>query len=219
MRADRPCSNTPKYPDFLRVANKEQRTYFAFAGTRNPMDVAVTRYHKLRSDHGGEFSGDNYRANRGGHVVANTVRQFQAIQERNLDFSEWFRIVSRYPFDSRGSPEPADFDALIRFEHLQEDYSKVLRHLGITQIRPIPSANRTAGRDSDWLRYYPPELRARAKVCFGPYMRRWGYEFPEDWGTEPLSSWNRVRFSLARAYRRVQHRRISPKSPGQLSEV
>jgi len=127
--------------------------------------------------------------------------------------------VYRFPFDSKRSPEPADFDALIRFEHLQEDCSKVFQHLGITQVRPIPSANRTAGRDSDSLRYYPPELRARAMVCFGPYMRRWGYEFPEDWGTELLPSWNRVRFTLAGAYRRIQHRRISPKLPKQLSQI
>ncbi len=201
-----------QFQDFLRVANEEERRYFVFAGSRSPLDVAVTRYYKLRNDHAAMYSAEKYRADHGGHVIANTTRQFLAIREQHLGFTEWFRMVSRYPYDSRGSPDPSHFDMVIRFENLHEDCAELFRRLGIDQVRPIPSSNRTVGREKDYLRYYPPELHARAKACFGPFMRRWGYSFPADWGPETMTWWHDWGFLLARTYRRMQHRLLSKRA-------
>jgi len=44
------------YPEFLRVATDDEKTYFAFSTIRNPLDQAVSRFFKLKTDHKGQFS-------------------------------------------------------------------------------------------------------------------------------------------------------------------
>ena len=43
--------------------------------------------------------------------------------------------------------------------------------------------NKTPGRKKDFWSYYESDkAKRRAKFVFGPFMRHWGYEFPESWG-------------------------------------
>src|SRR5262245_27774439 len=39
------------YGEFLRLASRDQRTYFVFGTVRNPLDLAVTEYFKLKTNH------------------------------------------------------------------------------------------------------------------------------------------------------------------------
>jgi hypothetical protein len=52
-------------------------------------------------------------------------------------------------------------------------------------IRPLPLRNTTARKDRRFEDWYEVNLRPHAVRVFGPYMRRWGYEFPPDWPKMP----------------------------------
>jgi hypothetical protein len=71
-------------------------------------------------------------------------------------------------------------DQLIRFEHLQQDFSQTLARLGLEQVGPLPVVNKTGERGT-YLDHYPPAIREHAARVFGPFMRRWGYPLPQDW--------------------------------------
>ncbi|MBK9554266.1 MAG: hypothetical protein IPO47_00270 [Bacteroidetes bacterium] len=78
---------------------------------------------------------------------------------------------------------------LIRFEHLVEDYRKVFTAVGLPITRDLPQANKTPEKKADFWSYYTSdEAKRRAKFVFGPFMRYWGYSFPESWASvkEPI---------------------------------
>ena len=78
-------------------------------------------------------------------------------------------------------PAHADFDYVIRFENIQSDFAKVLEKLNIEQKRDLPTRNKTQGK-KDFASYYDtPEMRARAVYIFGPFMKKWNYDFPQEW--------------------------------------
>ena len=39
-----------RYHEFLKAASAEEKNYFVFSGIRNPLDVAVTIYIKVRNE-------------------------------------------------------------------------------------------------------------------------------------------------------------------------
>ena len=74
--------------------------------------------------------------------------------------------------------------------------------LDIEPIRPLPHVNSTARRTRSYFTYYStPESVARAKWVFGPFMKEWGYWFPQEWGDINLSRWNQVEYSFLNVFR------------------
>jgi hypothetical protein len=163
------------YAAFLRVATPEQKRYFVFSGMRNPLDERVSLYWKYRTDHHRKYS------RRYGRMAERQQRAFHEVASEHADFATFLRHYHRRPYDNDMLVHHARMDDLIRFENLQDDFARVLRRLGLEQVRPLPVVNPTSGR-GDWLAYYTPELRSHAVRVFGPFMRRWGYELPPEWG-------------------------------------
>jgi hypothetical protein len=190
------------YHEFLRGASEDERKYFVFAGMRNPLDIIVTRYFKLKTNHGGFFTNPDHWRKNGGHVNGRAVREYRFIQERSADFQAYFRGFHWYPFDSWGCPSPADFDFVIRYENLQADFSEFTKRIGIAQIGPLPLVNKTAERQDDFLSYYTPEIRKLAVWVFGPYLKLWGYQFPADWQVDNIPLWHEWAFRLLRFVRK-----------------
>ena len=106
----------------------------------------------------------------------------------------WYRA----PFDSWASPDQAKFNSVIRFEELQADFARTLGEIGLTVVRDLPAANTTPGRERNWLQYYTPRAQHRAIWIFGPYMRRWGYPFPSEWGNVSVPIASEAYYRLAR---------------------
>ena len=197
------------YADFLRVATPEQKRYFVFSGIRNPLDEAVSLYFKFRTDHKAKYT-------TGAQAQTLSQRQIEAyalVVGEQADFDRFIRRFYRRPFDNETLIYHHHMDEIIRFEHLQEDFSRTLARLGLEQIRPLPLVNKT-GQRGDYLDYYPPSLRPQAARVFGPYMRKWGYDLPAEWTgiTVPRSSF--VLFRLLGAWRYVYRRYLrSPTNP------
>ncbi|HXG40434.1 MAG TPA: sulfotransferase family 2 domain-containing protein [Candidatus Limnocylindrales bacterium] len=198
------------YGEFLRIARPEQRRYFVFSAIRNPLDDAVSRYFKLKTDHKQRFTGRQGRHKR----LVNRIideRMYRYLERTNADFPTFFLHFYRLPYDTWASLDHERFDYVMRFERLAEDFETVLRTIGIEPQRPLPIVNRTSGRDRNFAVYYPPETWQRARRVFGPYMERWGYEFPAEWNLEPPSTLHRAEYRLFSALAGVYWRLIRPR--------
>lgn len=161
------------YAAFLRAATPEQRRYFVFSGIRNPLDEAVSLYFKYKTDHKG-----NYTARL--PIMSERQREAFEVVTEEADFASYLRRFYRRPYDNDTIVYHRHMDHLVRFEHLQEDFSLALQRLGLEQVRPLPMINPTGERGT-YLDYYPKDLRPHAARIFGPFMRKWGYVLPREW--------------------------------------
>lgn len=175
------------YRDFLKQASKDEKEYYVFSSIRNPMDKILSLYFKYTTDHRRYDDPETYR--RDNALIAwLLMSQYRFVNRNNASFADFFRRFYRLPYDDWSSLDHEKMDFVLRFENLSEDFETVLRRIGITPVRPLPVINKTASRSKDFWNYYDPEIRGRAEWVFGPYFRRWRYEFPEDWETKGYRS-------------------------------
>lgn len=193
------------YHRFLAIATPEQRRYFVFSGIRNPLDEVVTCYFRYKTDHRRYSDRTKWRRN-GGSISDDSVRRYLFVQQNEADFAAYLRRFHRWPYDTWAALDHRSFDHVIRFERLQEGFAEVLALLGIERTRPLPSANRTAERSRSFTEYYPPALRPYAARIFGPYMEKWGYEFPREWGEVRVPRRSRLLFRVLGPLRRARWR-------------
>jgi hypothetical protein len=185
------------YAEFRKIAKPEQQDYFIFAAIRNPLDCIVSSYFKLRSDHKGVFSDPDSTAK----LVTDysDIQRYQVIKGQNLDFEGYFLRYIRKPYSDMLDLSGKHLDFLIRFENLQNDFSEVLEKLQIKQVRPIPERNKTEGKGNSFVDYYTPKTIERAKRVCGSYMKKWGYEFPPEWGEHHPTSFEELQYQILKA--------------------
>lgn len=195
-----------RYGEFLRTANAAQRDYFVFSCIRNPLDEAVSIYARLRSNHRNAYTLPRK------WVRPSDIALFQWIRDTDADFPAFFNRVYRLPYDNWSTEAHRQFDYIIRFERLEEGFEEVLRRLGLEQVRPLPRVNSTAAKERSFADYYTPAIIPKAVATFGPFMRRWGYEFPQEWGPTRVPALAQAEFSVLSAVRRgrAQYRRLMP---------
>jgi hypothetical protein len=201
-------SKHSNYYQFLRTASDEEKHFFAFSCIRNPLDVAVTKYFKYKSDHRNTYTDARKRAKHKGvgHYIDKKI--FDFVQKTEADFATFFMTFYRIPYNSWANLHHKEFDFIIRFENLADDFAQALDMIGIEAKRPLPTVNKTDGRKRDFALYYSPEAVKRAKRIFGPYMKEWGYEFPPEWGDVSLSRWNEMEFRLTSLLMKVYWRHL-----------
>jgi hypothetical protein len=210
------------YSQFLEIASEEEKQYFVFAGVRNPLDVAVTKYMRYKTNHNQIYTTPRQLVEHGGSVSWYDLMVFRFTQRSNSDFAAYFRIFHRLPYSdavSRDAKEHAQF--IIRFEHLQEDFAEVLRRLGIEQKRPLPQVNKTKAKETDFLSCYSSDITQQATQVFGPYMEEWGYQIPPEWDTGSVSTLSRLNYQMVNTLRDFYWKRVkwSPRFYGRLSRL
>lgn len=189
------------YEDFLRMATPEEKGYFVFSCIRNPLDYAVSQYFKYVTDHKHKYTDPN-RVQRMKGIVAQLYRQrFEFVRREQPTFAEYFVKYYRTPYSNWSSLSHKDFDFIIRFEHLQEDFAEALRRIGLELVRPLPHTNPTAKKSQDYIKYYTSDIIAHAKWVFGPYMKQWNYEFPSEWGNTIVEPLNQLQFNFLNIFR------------------
>lgn len=181
-----------RYGQFLRIATAEERDYFVSSCIRNPLDEAVSLYFRYKTDHDSRYSKPR------GTVTSSDVDLFRWIQRSGADFPTYFRRAYRrpLPYDNFSREAHTQFDFVMQFDNLKEDFATVLGMLGIEPKRPLPIVNRTTLRRTDFASYYPPELIPRARWVFGPFLEQWGYRLPPGWGSFPAPITARVAFRV-----------------------
>lgn len=205
------------YDEFSRQATPDEKRYFVFATMRNPLDAAVSHYFKLKTNHNGAFTDPQALVEM--RVDRADLEKFRFIQETDASFADYFRRYHRNPFEGMIDHSANDLDFVIRYEHLQEDFSQVLNRLGLTQARPIPIINKTQERRSEWQTYYTADIIEQAKAKFGPAMRRWSYDFPVEWGPAKTSLPDELAYRTLALGRRIylNHFRYNPGLAGRIA--
>lgn len=196
-----------RYEDFLKIANPEEKKYFVFSCIRNPMDDVVSIYTKYKTDPR-EWYTDPEKIQRFNPLERYTNKKlYEFIQNNNADFSDFFLKFYRIPYNNWSELSHHKFDFIIRFENIQNDFAKALELIGIEQIRPLPLKNKTPGREKKFLTYYnTPVVIKRAKHVFGPFMKKWGYEFPPEWEDYNVSWLQQTEFKFYNLPRRLYWR-------------
>ncbi len=190
------------YHEFRRIADSDEKDLFIFSCIRNPLDEAVSAYFRLKQNRPGDDSDSKQLRKQGGHLSHADLQGFQFLQESGADFAQFFRKfykpwkIHRYPYDNWSSLDHKNFDYIIRFENLEADFAEVLKRLSIRQKRPLPLLDQTNGNLADYQSFFTPDIRARAKRIFGPFMQKWGYDFPEEWQDGPVTPLNNLHFRL-----------------------
>ena len=185
------------------MASADEREYFTFSAVRNPLDIAVTRYVRLKDDVQGLYRDPTKVAVRNSLASRIERRIYAWVQRTDADFERFLRRWYLLPYDTWTTLDHDSMDAVIRFESLTADFDATLERIGITRVRALPVRNATPGRDRDWERHYTPGAIRRAIWVFGPYMERWGYAFPESWGAVRVPWWSRVLYRVAHLARSV----------------
>jgi hypothetical protein len=190
------------YSDFLRVATADEKTYFAFSGIRNPLDVTVSRYTQVLTDARQRFTDEQKRQRRTSLPEKIENRVFEWVHRTGADFEQFLLHWYWLPYDTWSSMDHRRLDHVIRFESLADDFEEVLRRIGLDPVRPLPARNVTPGRRRSFEEYYEsPAARRRAAWVFGPYMEEWGYDFPVSWGDVDVPAWSRAALKVLRQYR------------------
>ncbi|MGQ0608709.1 MAG: sulfotransferase family 2 domain-containing protein [Chloroflexota bacterium] len=201
------------YLEFARQASADERTYFVFSGIRNPLDDAVSRYFKLKTDHKQRFSDpDQHQRRRSPLNSLLDRRMFEYLKRTDADFSTFFLHFYVLPYDTWASLSHEQFDHLIRFENLSEDFDTALRRIGIDPVRRLPHVNPTGQRARSFADYYSPAAIRRARRVMGPYMERWGYDFPESWHVPRPTRLHRLGYQGFSRVAQVYWRALRPRA-------
>ena len=179
---------------FMACATKGERSYFKFAAIRHPLDAVVTDYFKLKGNHKGQYTNPEAFIENGGHVTVEHRTRFTFTQGRNVTFAAFFREFHNRPYNNWFLVAHDRFDYVIRFENLQNDYRNALTRIGVDVARELPHTNPTRLKKRHFLEFYTPEIREQAIRCFGPFMKKWGYRFPDDWGRIRVPTASMIRF-------------------------
>lgn len=164
---------------FLKSATREEKKYFVFSGVRNPLDRTISFYEKLKSDPNNYISDIEYQRKKN-LAERYFFKQYKYIQENNASFSQYLKKFYYFPYDDRSCLHHSQFDYVYRFETIQDDFAKILKRIGIEQVRPLPVVNRTKGKSTDQSVYLDMSAREQVVRVFGPFMEKWGYDMPFD---------------------------------------
>jgi hypothetical protein len=203
------------YEEFVAVASEDEKRYFVFSSIRNPLDDAVSRYFKFRTDHKQRYT-DPARRPKHKPLVNRLLDDsaFRFVGRGRTEFGSFLRRYYPLPFATWASLSHDRFDFVMRFERLADDFAEALRRIGIEPLRPLPVANQTGQRDRDFASYYDAGAQRHARRVFGPYMRRWGYAFPAEWGLEPPTRWHELQYAVVDSIGRLYWRHLRPRVVG-----
>jgi len=199
------------YDLFLQTATPEEKKYFVFSSIRNPLDNTVSYYFKIRNDHNGSVSRLRRSKLFTRLFYSDRIRRQIYIEQTDADFGAYFLKFYHRPYDNWSTISHAKSDFVIRFETIAEDFLQVLALIGIEPKRPLPVVNKTAERGESFLSYYDrPAVRARAMRVFGPYMEKWGYAFPAEWGSYQTTPAAKLELGFYNSFRKVFWKYLRP---------
>ncbi len=183
------------YTEFRRIAGPAEREYFVFASVRNPLDAAVTDFSKLATNHDNAYTDSKQFARNGGWVPDDHLERFKFIRDKNASFSDYFKQYFNSAYHNWFLLRHKDMGFVMQFERIREDFRKALALIGVEQVRSLPVVNKTS-RARSFEDQYSPEIHESAVRVFGPFMKEWGYTFPQSWNVGAVSCPNAIKFRI-----------------------
>ncbi len=198
------------YDDFLRQATDEEKKYFVFSCIRNPLDRALTRYYKLKTDYMNPLEDIKRFRKTGKRIRLQTyflLRQYNYIHNRNASFAQYLKRFYKLPYDDWSVKHHKEFDFIIRFENLNEDFIRFLKDLNIEQKRELPIINKTPDKNKPYEELITDAKDIKfIKQIFGHYLSKWNYIMPDSWGKYEKKSFVQLKLNIANTFRRFYWR-------------
>jgi len=189
------------YSKFHKNATDQEKEYFVFSCIRNPIDRTVSLFFHL--DKTLESLTIRIRNEKNFIKLLRYKftywyfeRRYNYINNNKNDFSSYFLKYYKTPYVDWSVFNHKDFDFVIRFEHIQDDFKDLVNQLGMKFNRDLPIINKTKGRDKDYCQYFSDQAIERAKKVFGPFLDKWNYSFPDEWGNYRPNKVNVLIFNI-----------------------
>jgi len=182
-----------RYCDFMKVASPEEKEFFFFSGIRNPLDTIVSLYFKIKER-------PRFKDLSNPNTTKENFRQAIYLENNNADFSDFFqKFYACRIYNEWKTRDFEKLDYIYRFENIQAEFSSILKHLNLIQIRPLPLINETPGRKKDYASYYDNERVQRdARIAMGKFMKKWNYGFPSGWAELRIEDYARYLWLASR---------------------
>jgi hypothetical protein len=87
-----------------------------------------------------------------------------------------------------------------------------LNKVGVESPLSLPVANKTAGKKNNLSEYYTQEIRKQAIYVFGPFLAKYNYSFPENWGAISVPLLSTFKFKITGFLRRINEKFIKKHS-------
>ena len=184
------------YSDFKKQTNKSKLKYRVFAVLRNPMEITITSYEKLKSNPNNIYTNSILFKENGGHISKKQRKKYNFIKKNQATFQEFFLEFYKYPYDNLASLTIDDCDFIIRYDKLQEDYLKVLKKIGVKNPTELPVKNKSKTKLSDITSYFNSEIRERSVSVFGPFMMKYNFKFPKNYGETKVHKKYIIKFKV-----------------------
>lgn len=184
------------YHEFKRLATKKEKEYFVFSVLRNPMDIIITSYFKMKLNPKGNFTNSKLFKENGGHITKSQREEYNFIKDNNSTFQQYFLRFYNKPYDNLFSLTSSHCDFIIQYKNIDKDYILALEKAGISNPSSLPEKNKTVGKDESLLFYYSNDVKDRAISVFGPFMKKYNLDFPINWGNVRVPLISRIKFNV-----------------------
>ena len=85
---------------------------------------------------------------------------------------------------------------ITEYENITEDYKTALTKSGIENPKDLPIANKTVGKKKELSEYYTKDVQSLSLFIFGPYLKKYSYQFPKDWTHTKIPSSSKFLFYI-----------------------
>lgn len=188
-----------RYRDFVKSLPQEYKNYFVFCSIRNPLEDIISVYNINRTNNSSRATPEFWKDHKW-YIKMRELRRANFFRNnQDTSFQNFFkklfilpyikpRIIAELPYNY--------FNFIIKVENLQEDFSIVLKKLGIKQVRPVPFYNVSTKNRIDLDVYYPKELRKKTVRILGPIMKFMNYDFPKNWNVTKIPVSSQLYFNI-----------------------
>ena len=194
------------YHEFKKNATKEELEYFVFSVLRNPMEIVVTTYEKVRANSKGNFTNPDLFVENGGHITEKQRSIYSFIHNKQATFQQYFNKFFNIPYDNLAALTVEHCNHVIRYENLNNDYLSTLKKVGIKNPRTLPVANKTTGKKNDLSAYYTKDIKEKAIFIFGPFIKKYNNSFPQEWGSVKQSTRSLILFKVLGFLRKIKYK-------------
>jgi hypothetical protein len=215
------------YYEYCKAATKEELEYVTVGTIRNPLDQIVSKFFKYKDDknYNEAFSkGDIKRKGYGSFLrkllsTRRNKKRWEYITENNPSFEDYFLKYYTLPYSDWSILHHKQFDYIIRFERLNDDYKRVFRQIGVPVERDLPRTNVTVKKKKDFWSYFESDrAKKRAKLVFGPLMRYWDYEFPGSWDKIKEPWYSKALYNFLNFFRKIYWLYLMPEKKAKLQK-
>ena len=194
------------YYEFKNLATQDELNYFVFAVLRNPMEIAITVYEKMKANAKGNFTNPELFLENGGYITKKQRNKFNFIKDNNSTFQEYFIKFHQKPYDNLSSLTIKNCDFVIKYETIARDYQLALIKAGVSNPKPLPVANKTVGKKNDLLEYYTNDIKEISIAVFGPFLEKYNYSFPKEWGEVKIPLKSKLEFLILGFLRKLNQK-------------